>query len=280
MNGKAIRMSNLLNETSKKSIIIPLDHGGTHGAIKGLEDPYALIQKLINFNVEGILMHNGLAKATNYLFERKHAPARILTIDYILRSSIPGRPSGIYGHDLIRSEQPALDALVNAADAVKVLLIWGLDKEMQLNNIKVVAKMADQCDRWQMPLMVEPVLWGDEISPEEKNDPVLIENAARIALELGADLLKLPYTGDKNTFSQIVDRLKIPVFVLGGPKMKSIRDVFETASDSIKAGASGIVFGRNVWQNPQVNEVIQILQEIIHNGENVDKAMTLKGLKE
>lgn len=279
MSGKSIRLSKLFNEKSGNSIIIPFDHGATQGAIKGIENPYKVVKQSIDLGVEGILMHNGLAKATQNMFESRNAPARILTIDYVLRSCIPGKPSGIYGHSLLHSEQPALDALLNAVEAVKVLLIWGLDKKAQLNNIKIVANIADMCDRWQVPLMVEPVLWGEGIPPEEKNNPELIENAARIAFELGADLLKIPYTGDKETFSQIVERLKIPILILGGPKMKSIRDVFQVAKDSIEAGARGVVFGRNVWQNPKMDKVIQILQDIIHYGINVDKSMKLRDMQ-
>lgn len=279
MSGKSIRLSKLFNEKSGNSIIVPFDHGGTNGAIKGLEDPYKVVKKTINLGVEGILMHNGLAKATQDMFEGRNAPARILTIDYILRTCIPGRPSGIYGHGLLRSEQPALDALINAVESVKILLIWGLDKETQLNNIKMVANIADKCDRWQVPLMVEPVLWGDGISPEDKNNPELIENAARIAFELGADVLKIPYTGDKITFAQIVKRLKIPILILGGPKTKSIRDAFQVAADSIEVGARGVVFGRNVWQHPAMDKVIQILQDIVHCGISVDESIKLKSLK-
>lgn len=279
MSGKSIRLSKLFNAKSGNSIIIPFDHGGTHGAIKGLEDPYKIVKKSIDLGIEGILMHNGLAKATQDMFEDRNAPARILTIDYVLRTCIPGRPSGIYGHGLLRSEQPALDALLNSVEAVKVLLIWGLDKNTQMSNIKIVANIADQCDRWQIPFMVEPVLWGDGISSEDKNNPDLIENAARISFELGADILKIPYTGDKNNFAQIVDRLKIPVLVLGGPKMKNIRDAFQVAADAIEAGAKGVVFGRNVWQNPEMDKVVQVLQEIVHNKVDVDEAMKISNLQ-
>jgi len=279
MSGKSIRLSKLFNEVSGNSIIIPFDHGATRGAMKGIENPYKVVKQSIDLGVEGILMHNGLSKATQDMFEGRNAPARILTIDYVLRSCIPGKPSGIYGHGLLRSEQPALDALLNAVEAVKVLLIWGLDEKTQLNNIKIVANIADTCDRWQVPLMVEPVLWGEGIPPEEKNNPELIENAARIAFELGADLLKIPYTGDKKIFSQIVKRLKIPILILGGPKMKSIRDVFQVAKDSVEAGAKGVVFGRNIWQNPEMDKVIQILQDIIHHGVSVDKSMKLRDIQ-
>jgi len=280
MSGKFIRLSKLFNEKSGNSIIIAFDHGGTRGAMEGIENPYKIVKKSIELGAEGILMHNGLAKATQDMFEGRNAPARILTIDYVLRSCIPGRPSGIYGHGLLRSEQPALDVLLNAAEAIKVLLIWGLDKKTQLENIKMVANIADKCDRWQVPLMVEPVLWGENIPPEEKNNPELIENAARISLELGADILKIPYTGDKKTFSQIVERLKIPVLILGGPKMKSIRDAFQVVKDSIDVGARGVAFGRNIWQNPEMDKVIQILQDIIHNGMSVDESIKLRDIHE
>ncbi|PNR99622.1 hypothetical protein X927_05285 [Petrotoga mexicana DSM 14811] len=91
-----------------------------------------------------------------------------------------------------------------------------------MESIEVVEKVANECDKWNIPLMVEPVLWGNSIPKEKKNDPELIEHASRMALEFGADILKIPYTGDETEFKELVNNLKVPVFVLGGPKMNDM----------------------------------------------------------
>jgi len=121
--------------------------------------------------------------------------------------------------------------------------------------------------------MVEPVLWGNNIPKEKKNDPELIEHASRMALEFGADILKIPYTGDETEFKELVNNLKVPIFVLGGPKMNNIEGVLKVAKESIEAGAKGIVFGRNVWQNPKMESLILGLKEIVHKNSDVEEVI-------
>jgi len=80
--------------------------------------------------------------------------------------------------------------------------------------------------------------------------------------------LKIPYTGDKAEFKDLVSDLKVPVFILGGPKMDNIEGVLKVAKESVEAGAKGIVFGRNVWQNPKMKDLVNALKAVIH--ENLD----------
>lgn len=121
--------------------------------------------------------------------------------------------------------------------------------------------------------MVEPVFWTSHTSKEKKTSANLIGHAARIALELGADVLKIPYTGNILEFKELLNNLQVPVFVLGGAKMDSIEDILKIAKESIEAGAKGIVFGRNVWQNSKMESLINALKEIVHENASVDEVI-------
>ncbi|RAO98642.1 fructose-bisphosphate aldolase [Petrotoga sp. 9PW.55.5.1] len=270
MGIKDLRISHILNSKSGKSVIIPIDHGLVMGNIEGLQDPIDILEKLIKLGIDGTLMSPGITKITNEYFCSKDAPGRILTIDLPLSSTIPGESGRIIGHEVISDIEFAIR---NALDLVKVLLPWGEKENVQMESIKVVSKVATECDKWNIPLMVEPVFWGSHTSKDKKNDPKLIEHAARMALELGADILKIPYTGNVSEFKQLIKHLKVPVFVLGGPKMDNIKDILNAAKESIEAGAKGIVFGRNVWQNPKMESLIKGLKEIVHENASVDEAI-------
>lgn len=270
MGIKDLRISHILNPKSGKSVIIPIDHGLVMGNIKGLQDPISTLEKLINTGIDATLISPGVAKITTDLFSSKDAPGRILTIDLPLSSTIPGESGEVIGHKIIADVQFAIRY---AFDIVKVLLPWGEKDNVQMESIEVVEKVANECDKWNIPLMVEPVLWGSHVSKERKNDPDLIEHAARIALELGADILKIPYTGNEKEFQQLVNVLRVPIFVLGGPKMDNIKDILNVAKESIEAGAKGIVFGRNVWQNPKMESLIKCLKEIVHENASVDEVI-------
>ncbi len=261
MNLKEFRISKLLNPKSGKSVVIPIDHGLVMGNVTGLSDPIETLKKLIDLKIDATLISPGLAKITLNLFASRNTPAKILTADLPLLSNIPGVSGEVIGHEVISTVEFALKY---GFDVVKVLLPWGEEGNVQMESVKVVTRLVNECDRWGMPLMVEPVLWGNAISEEKKNDSILIEHASRMALELGADVLKIPYTGDKKEFEDLVKTLKVPVFVLGGPKMEKVEDILKVAKESTRAGAKGIVFGRNVWQNPDMETVIKALQKIIH----------------
>ena len=275
MDGKAARIARLVNPSSGRSVIIPIDHGIVMGAIDGLKDPIEVLERLIALRIDATLLTPGLWKVAQPLFTRRDAPARVLTADLPLSSTLPGGPASFTENDLMVSVEFALR---HAFDAVKVILLWGLERHEQMANLKLVGNIAEQCDRWGLPLMVEPVLWGSGVPPEKKSDPLLIESAARVALELGADILKIPYTGEPEAFGDLVRRLRVPVFVLGGPKMGTLADIFSVAHHSVAAGARGIVFGRNVWQNPSMDAVVRGLMDVVHDSVAPKEALAKHGL--
>lgn len=275
MSAKQIRIARLLNPKSGKGVNIPIDHGSVMGSPPGLADPMAVLEKLIALGIDSTLMNPGFAKISEHLFENKMAPGRVLTSDLPLMCTVPGQSDMVMGQEQVASVEAAIRG---GFDCMKVLLIWGIDPTTQMHSLKFIAQLAEECDKWQMPLMVEPVFWGPNIPVERRNDPELIEHGARIALEIGADILKMNYTGDMVTFKELIRRMKVPVMVLGGPKTESLRDVFVVARESIDAGAKAIVFGRNVWQHPQMDNVVQALQDIVHEDMDVDAAMDKRGL--
>lgn len=275
MGAKEIRIARLLNPESGKAVNIPVDHGSVMGNVPGLTDPVATLERLIELGIDSTLVNAGFAKITEHLFESKMAPGRVLTSDLPLLSCVPGTQEHVMGQEQVASVEAAIRG---GFDAMKVLLIWGVEEKLMMHSLKFIANLAEECDRWNMPFMIEPVFWGEQIPAEKHNDPELIEHGARIALEIGADILKMPYTGDQEGFADLVRRVKVPVMVLGGPKSESLRDVFVVARESIDAGAVGIVFGRNVWQHPQMDEVVRTLQDVVHKGMDVDTAMANHGL--
>lgn len=276
MNVKEFRISKLLNPKSDKSVIIPIDHGLVMGNVKGLSDPIETLKELIDLRIDGTLISPGIAKITLDLFASRNAPARILTADLPLLSNVPGGSGEVIGHEIVSTVEFAIKY---GFDAVKVLFPWGERENIQMKSVKVVEYLANECDRWSIPLMVEPVLWGNAIPPEEKKNIELIEHGARMALEMGADILKIPYTGNQGEFKDLIKVLRVPVFVLGGSKMGSVEDVLKIAEESTRAGAKGVVFGRNVWQNPKMKNVVKALQEIVHEGIGINEVAGKYDLK-
>jgi len=85
--------------------------------------------------------------------------------------------------------------------------------------------------------------------------PSIVAYGARIGLELGADMVKVKYTGSKESFRRVVQyAYPTKVVMSGGPITKTDEEFLSRVKDVIAVGAVGIAVGRNVWQrkNPLV----------------------------
>jgi class I fructose-bisphosphate aldolase len=164
------------------------------------------------------------------------------------------------------------EALRLGADALKILLIFGRESlEAHTENLLQVARMAHACEAWGVPILVEPVVWGATASDEERRSPQVLRHICRISVELGADLLKVAYPGDPETFRGIVAELPVPVVILGGPRMESPRDVLAVAASAALSGAAGVAFGRNVFQAPDPPALVRALRRVVHENVPVDR---------
>jgi fructose-bisphosphate aldolase/2-amino-3,7-dideoxy-D-threo-hept-6-ulosonate synthase len=105
------------------------------------------------------------------------------------------------------------------------------------------------------------------------NDAATIAHASRIGAEAGADIVKTVYTGDIDSFKDIVKSCPVPIVIAGGPKSKTNRDTLEMCHGAIQAGAKGVTFGRNIFQNPDPNKTIKALYEIIIENKKLEEVL-------
>jgi Fe-S-cluster-containing hydrogenase component 2 len=94
-----------------------------------------------------------------------------------------------------------------------------------------------------------------------------------MCVEIGADALKIPYTGDVDTFRHLVEISEVPVLVLGGARSDYERDALELFAEGLEAGGSGCLMGRNVTKSLDPQRMIEQLCGIAHQGWSVDRAL-------
>jgi len=282
MKDKVQRIGKMFNSKTKKSVMIPMDHG-ILGIPPGLEDPVKSFKGFVELGADAILLNIGILKLVReYLNSLKKVPGIILAIDYNLRWpkwKIPIETDCIIAHCIKHDIELALKY---GADAIKIYFALGLEPRLQFNYIKNICKIVNECDKYNMPVMIEPVTEEKYISQNKKGDPEIIADGCRIALELGADILKVPFPSINNpkaneSFKMIFLNSHVPVIVLGGPKKaKSLLGIMNTAREAIDAGASGTIFGRNVWQRPksEMERAVKALKDIVHKGDNPINVMS------
>jgi class I fructose-bisphosphate aldolase len=270
MTGKLIRLNRLFDARSQRSVTVAIDHG-IGGMPAGLESPREALAAVLAGEPDGLILTPGLLKSCSELFTGRGRPALYAAADVAPGSTFPGGPGGGEEYRLMAGVEELLRL---GADGVKMLLIFGRESATaHADNVERIAAMARACESWGVPLMVEPVLWGRKVPEAERLHPRLIQSIARIAIELGADLLKVPYPQDLEAYRRLVEASPVPVLVLGGARAETERDMLTRVADSLAAGGRGVAFGRNVFQHPNPAAVVRALRALTHEGLDVEAAV-------
>ena len=165
------------------------------------------------------------------------------------------------------------DALKLGADAVSIHCNIGDDNERDM--LADFGMVASKARDWGMPLLAMVYARGPQIQNEY--DPTLIAHCARVGAELGADLVKVGWTGDVESFRNVVKGSCIPVLIAGGPKLDTTRAFLTMTRDCMIAGAAGLSVGRNIFQHPQPKVLLQSLRGLVHEGWTLEEALNHVG---
>lgn len=266
---KELRMNRLFDACGK-TVMVAMDHG--QGGVKpGLSHPEKLLQTIISANPDAVLLSGGMARTFNYLFGGKHKPALVISSDFILTSSIPQVEGN--GEEILQSIS-VQECVKLGADAIKALLVFGKDNVgIVAKNMQYIARLAEECNTWNMPLIVEPTTWGRNFTGELRKDVSLYADMARISAELGADMVKIEFVDNAAGFQQVVDGCPVPIAILGGSKT-SLEQIADIICEAAACGTCGVVFGRNVWQSKNPATMVLALKALTYEGDR-EKFMAL-----
>ncbi|MFY9797273.1 MAG: 2-amino-3,7-dideoxy-D-threo-hept-6-ulosonate synthase [Candidatus Nitrosopolaris sp.] len=253
--GKEIRIRRLLKKS--KMLCIPMDHGISNGPIIGLENIHGMIYQCETAGLTCVLVNKGIIKTMP-------TPINIGLICHLSGSTVLG--SFPNKKVLIGSVEEASKL---GADAVSVHInIGGKEEPEMLHDLGIIS---DKCDEWSMPLVAMMYPRGENI--KNPHDPQIVAHAARIGAEAGADLVKTLYTGDVGSFRQVIKSCPVPIVIAGGPKVTTDQEVFEMCAGAMEAGASGVTFGRNIFQHPNPPAMVSSLYKIIIEGKGPKEAI-------
>ncbi len=257
--GKRIRMDRIMNRNTKRTVIIPMDHGITMGPIRGLYD----VSKTVNLVAEGganaVLEHKGIIKAGYRGYGR----------DIGLIMHLSGSTDlGPDPNDKVLVAEVG-EAIKLGADAVSIHINIGSKTEPE--QLRMLGNTAKTCEEWGMPLLAMMYPRGKKISDQYNVD--FVKHAARVGAELGADVIKTNYTGSPETFNEVVRGCPVPVAMAGGPKTETDEEFCEMVYGSIQAGGAGVAAGRNVFQHENPTAMVRVLCGIVHEGLDVKAAL-------
>ena len=242
-----------------RTVIVPIDHG-TAIPVPGLERPDLAIAGLRKW-ADAFVVNYGAARRYKLAL---HNRAICLRTD-VYKPARDGQPDHgawmTYG---------AADALRAGANCVMHMLYPHHPDEAR--QFREGARLISECHAAGLPVITEVLPYG--LGRTADYTPENIGFAVRAAAELGADVVKTAWPGDKEAFRRIVEACFVPVIVLGGAASDEA-GILRMVEDAISAGAAGVAIGRNVWQHPQPALMLRRLHAIVHEDATADDALGL-----
>lgn len=247
------RMQRLFPD-GRAAIICPVDHGliFPRELMKGLEAPVDIVNRLSGQGATGFMMSPGLIKQTQVEMGQAGHLSRVMAVDgfYELTDARHG-----VGNLLATVE----DAVRLGVDCVKLLMPWNVSTTEKMKLVERLGKIVSDASKWQMPVMIEPVLIGE---PRTREVVAQEFEVSRIAYDIGADIIKIAFPGPDYT-AQLVQELKVPLVIAGGPMTGTYQDAVREVKDAVAAGAQGLIVGRNVWSR-EAAEAERMMSDLSH----------------
>ena len=234
---KALRMRRVFGPDGR-ALIVAMDHAGYMGPVPGLIDPVATVRSVVAGGADAVMTTLGTA---HRITEALDGRGLVLSVD-------------LHAPDPVAVVE---NAVALGADSLKTLAYPLGDDHAGLRN---VGRFGVLCDKWGLPFQAEMI--PHSFGATDKHTPENIAIVARIGAELGADYVKVQYTGDPDSFRQVCEGAGVPVIILGGAR--SERPITGQVADSIRAGGAGIAFGRNIWSAPDPEAITRDLAAAIH----------------
>ena len=269
MGGIELRIKKIFK--GKKCVVLSaLDHVVMYGVQPGIEEPAAAIKNCMG--TDALLMSRFMLSRNSELLGQSDAPVPVVRINW--SSSFYYPLDYREGNSCIASTiEDAVQA--GAGAAICSLFLEEKNEARETENARVFSEVVRQKERLGIPLIGECyVVEHKELSADQLHAKV--KRVTRVMAELGADLIKCFFTGER--FHEVAENATVPVFTIGAEKLDTDLAVLRKARDSVKQGARGIVFGRNIFMAKNPPQLIQALNEVINGGQDPEAVSKKHGL--
>ena len=234
-----------------KRMLLAYDQGFEHGPSTDFNeknvDPAYIMDIAVKGKFNGIVFGKGVAE--------KYYDGRVPLI-----LKVNSKASLAKGEPISRQNCSVEYAVSLGAKAVGYTIYLGSQFDCEM--FQEFGRIQEEAHKRGIPAIAWVYPRGQAVQNDTTKE--IVAYAARIGLELGADAVKIKYTGDTDSFSWAVKSAgKAHVFMSGGPKAPTDDDFLNQVKGVMQAGATGVAVGRNVWQNDDPLEMARKLREII-----------------
>jgi DhnA family fructose-bisphosphate aldolase class Ia len=255
-SGKQRRLARLLGDDGK-TVLVAVDHSLTTGADGGLADVGCVLRSVVAGGADGVVTHRGTAM-------RAMPVQRGTALIIHLSGNTALSPEPELKTTVCQPEA----ALAAGADALSVHITLGCGHAEDRAALAELGRVALSAERLGLPLLVMTYV---RTSPETHGRAVL--HAARVAFELGADIVKCAHPGEEH-LPALAASIDVPVVLAGGEKSGGTwEDFLSTAKDVIGVGVAGLCVGRRVFGSPDPAQAVASLCAVVHGESRPDRLL-------
>ncbi len=256
ITGKKIRLNRLIQAETNTCLICAIDHGMTSPMfLDGLYDTGSRVKEAIAGGANVLMLSRGVVKQYAQHFQRDTSLALMLT------ASSAGRPSGA----VITPIGSVEEALRIGADSVVVYVALAGENEPEM--ISYLSKVGETCEFKGMPLIAEAEYPNAYQSLEAMTQELgvdYLKRNARLCAELGADIVKVNWSGDQKSFGEIIRACNKPV-VLAGGSLISDEELLTRMAQARQEGAVGCSVGRNIFQHQDPKAITAAISRVFRD---------------
>ncbi|WP_423745955.1 2-amino-3,7-dideoxy-D-threo-hept-6-ulosonate synthase (plasmid) [Haladaptatus sp. SPP-AMP-3] len=242
-------------------VIVPMDHGITLGAVRGLKDIESTIDAVTRGGADAVLTQKGIAPRVH---PNKNDAGYIVHLN---ASTTIGPDSNDK-----RMTGTVQEAIAAGADAVSLHLNVGSNYEPK--QITDLAEVCDTAGKFGIPVLAMSYARGPGI---DEHDAESLGHAVRLAEELGADVVKTAYSGDAESFEHVVESTRLPVVIAGGAP-EGDKATLEAVRGAMDAGGAGVSIGRSVFQHDDPEAIARAVTSVVHDDLSAEDALDEAGL--
>jgi DhnA family fructose-bisphosphate aldolase class Ia len=274
--GKKRRLRRLFSSASGRVVIVPVDDSLIFGPSGGLEQLPIKLAKILEDPPDGVLAFFGAFRAHHDLLAKV---AGIVNLTASTSRSQHTRKVQVGTLEL---------ALRLGMEAVAVHV--NITSKFEPEMLRTLGNVSNECDAWGVPLLAIMYPRSEDTNGDNNYDDVknkdrkryaeLVAHAARVGVDLGADIIKTKYTGDPESFHSVVEACKpIPIVVAGGPTLP-MKAMLSMAYEVVSAGGAGVSFGRNIFSRSNPRPYLKALKAIVHEGASLKQTLSRLGKSE
>ena len=251
--------------TGDRYLIVPMDHGISLGAVRGLRDLESTIDDITRGGADAVLTQKGIAPRVH---PNKNGAGYIIHLN---GSTALGPDSNDK-----RRTGTVEEAIRLGADAVSFHINVGSNSEP--DQITELSDVIETARRFGVPVLAMAYARGANLEGDDpEHDPETLAHAVRLAEELGADVVKTAYSGDAEGFEYVTESTRLPVVIAGGSRGTD-RETLEMVRGAMDAGAAGVSMGRSIFQHEEPEAITRAVSAVIHRDADVEAALDEAGL--